>query len=215
MEEFDVFKFFKIMWKYRKLLIIALAVSTVVTLIISLLLPKSYLGISTVIPPEVQMGGRLLGELSSISVFGGRRGITTETIIAILKSKKMATLTVNNFNLVEVYRAKSIEIATRIFLSNLDVVPVEEEGVIRISFLAPSRTLAADITNFLVFNIDKINEELKLTEKKPLVKVLDIAVPPLKKEKPKTTLNILAADFLVLFFSIIYIIIKEKLLNEI
>lgn len=64
---------------------------------------------------------------------------------------------------------------------SIDVVTIQ--GGLNISVTGRDPKLTRDIANFCVTNLDKINEELKITSEKPMVKVLDKAALGTPKDK--------------------------------
>lgn len=165
----------------RKTILLSFLFFTVFSVILSLSLPKKYKATAIVMPPTTKQnplaGFSLnipLGGLSSLL-----SGTTAETniLISILKSRNIAANTVNKFNLVKRYDSKSIDDAIRTFRKKLSVEE-DEEGAVRIEFLAETgyfhpqnqeeeaKVLCAQVVNFVVDDLDRINTELQTRQAK-------------------------------------------------
>jgi len=92
--------------KYRKLFIGFVFTMTLISIIVSLLLPKWYLAEASFIAPELapntllSMGG---GLSSVIQSFTGQRNISGYSYLAILNSRTINEKVIKKFNLMEVY----------------------------------------------------------------------------------------------------------------
>ena len=78
-----------------------------------------------------------------------------------------------------------------------------KEGIISVSVRAKDPCLAAELTNLYVSNLDKINDELKVTSLKPIVTVLDPAIPSDIPCSPKVKLSLVISGVLSLFVGIL------------
>lgn len=70
---------------------------------------------------------------------------------------------------------------------------------------------AANIANFYMKNLDRLNEQLQITTQKPMVQVLDPASPSLRPYKPKLKKNLILAfvfslclSFFLIFLSLFF-----------
>ena len=163
---------YRLLWKYRKKLIINFFVTAIVIAGITLILPKSYRATAVVVPP-VDQGG--LGSLSLISNLPGNLfGQGTDQISmfrAILESRTIFTNISIKYHLENLYNTENIEETINNLAGNTDF-EVTEEGTIKISvsvstpFLSDStnddnaRKLSAVLTNEFVTQLDAINRKL-------------------------------------------------------
>ena len=163
---------YRLLWKYRKKLIINFFVTAIVIAGITLILPKSYRATAVVVPP-VDQGG--LGSLSLISNLPGNLfGQGTDQISmfrAILESRTIFTNISIKYHLENLYNTENIEETINNLAGNSDF-EVTEEGTIKISvsvstpFLSDStnddnaRKLSAVLTNEFVTQLDAINRKL-------------------------------------------------------
>ena len=210
MDEISLIKLMKVLLKYKKIIFIVVFGAMLATLIISFLLPKSYLSTITVIAPEVAEGGTIFGGTFGLlaSDLGGSQ-ITSQAVQAVLNSERMQEDVIKEFDLINLYGVKSMYYAKRILKSRTKVSIKQDEGIIEVQAIAHSPQLSADIANFFISNLYNINKELKLSSNAEIVKILDPATPPIKKYKPKKIINTLIAGVLAFIFSLSIIIYRE------
>src|SRR5437867_519288 len=171
-DEVNLLDYWRVVWKRRRL-IGGLFVSAVLTaLVVSLLMPKIYESTATLLPSLESKDGGGLGALLAASGAGGTAqslGISlpgapatpTDLFVAMLKSRIMADAVITRFNLMDLYEAKTMQ-DTRKALEGDTRVTVAKEKVIKITVEAKSPPLAADIANFYVSNLDRLNRTLNV-----------------------------------------------------
>ena len=210
MDEISLIKLLKVLNKYKKTTSIVVFGAAIFTLIISFFLPKSYLSTATVIAPEVAEGGTIFGGAFGLIAddLGGTK-ITSQALLALLKSERMQEDVIRKFDLMGLYRVESMYYAKRILDSRTKVSIKQDEGIIEIQTIANSPQLSADMANYYITNLSKINNDLKLTSNAEIVKILDPAIPPVKKYKPKRIINTLIAGIFGFILSLSIIIYKE------
>ncbi|MCK4352177.1 hypothetical protein KAW65_02095 [candidate division WOR-3 bacterium] len=113
-------------------------------------------------------------------------------IIAMLKSRRMKEDVMEKFELDAV---KKLHKSTTIHRT--------KEGTILITVRAMNPELAANIADFYVLNLDKINEELKVGFPKPVVTLLDSAIPADRPLKVRIKLQLLTTGFLSIFVGLL------------
>ncbi|MBN1694616.1 hypothetical protein JW879_04340 [candidate division WOR-3 bacterium] len=210
MDEISLIKLMKVLNKYKKTTSIVVFGAALSTLIISFFLPKSYLSTATVIAPEVAEGGTIFGGAFGLIAddLGGTK-ITSQAVLALLKSERMLEDVIRKFDLMNLYRVESMYYAKRILSSRTKVSIKQDEGIIEIQTIASSPQLSADIANYFISNLSNLNNNLKLTSDAEIVKILDPAIPPIKKYKPKKIINTLIAGIFGFILSLSIIIYKE------
>ncbi|HCT84082.1 MAG TPA: hypothetical protein DF296_02665 [Candidatus Margulisbacteria bacterium] len=77
-----------------------------------------------------------------------------------------------------------------------------KSGLIKLTVEDTTPAMTARIANYYVLAMDAMNDELQITTKKPMLKVLDTAIVPEKKVRPKTVQNVAIALVIVGFMSI-------------
>ena len=180
-DELNLGDYLNIFLKRRKSIVsLAVAVGIVATAI-SLVLPKTYTATAVVMPPgpgsSLLAGVSMGSPISDISSLFG--GVTDETnrFLAILKSRTMAASVIHQFNLMERYKKSYLEDAIHT-LEEMMNVSVDDEGMIGVEVSARTgflhfpaseevaRTLCADMANFIIDELDRINAELQTQQAK-------------------------------------------------
>ncbi len=167
-KEINFIDFVTTLVKWRKLIYINVVTVAIISLIISLLLPKWYKGEAIILPPEtkgISFGVGAIGEIAGS--FLGPSGYElpmlatrSDVFSTILESKRMAEILINENNLLEIYDKKNMYIARKMFNSHFKVV-IGSDGSLFISFEAKEDPeLAARVTNSAINQLDKINMEL-------------------------------------------------------
>jgi uncharacterized protein involved in exopolysaccharide biosynthesis len=173
-DEVNLVDYWRVIWKRRRL-IGGLFVSAVLTaLVVSLLMPKIYESTATLLPSLESKDGGGLGALLAASGTGGAAqslGISlpgapatpNDIFVAMLKSRIMADEVIKRFNLMDLYEKKTMQ-DTRKALEGDTRITVAKEKVIKITVEAKSPPLAADIANFYVSNLDRLNRTLNVSK---------------------------------------------------
>lgn len=167
-EEINLLDYFRVLNKYKKLIIILCVVVVLITMIGSLLMPKLYESTASILSPEetLSTGISLLAnpgiqeEVMSILGMGQR---SSAILVAILNSRNMADAVIKKFNLLQVYKTNLIEDARKRLkkLTNISISKKNELISITVWDTNPNR--AADIANFYVTNLDLMCRKLALT----------------------------------------------------
>jgi len=148
-----------IIWKHKKLLFISLIITLVLSVVISLLLPKWYKA-TAVIMPTASEKNKLSGLNTNLSTFGfGSMFGSNEDqmrLMAILKSTNMLKTLDNKFDFQKKYYTKFKFKTYNKINSNLRI-EVGEEEQIKISFYDKDQNLVADIVNYIVHSLDSLN----------------------------------------------------------
>tara|TARA_B100000945_G_scaffold317260_1_gene319748 strand:- start:195 stop:1265 length:1071 start_codon:yes stop_codon:yes gene_type:complete len=147
---------------------------TLFSLILSLLLPKTYRATTVIMPPVTDSESKLLSPLSSspLGAMFPQKNDETFEMLAILKSRTTMTKVIRKFNLIEFYKVKDIERAIETF-ANYVSFEVQEEGTIQLDvdiitpWLHPEKNevlakeLSANIANYFISELDIINKSYK------------------------------------------------------
>ncbi len=168
------------------------------------LIPKQYDATVAILPPS---GGQISIPFGSVlkNILPGGLGLGgtgTKDVLALLQSRRMAEDVISKFNLMEYFKTDKLDRAIK-RLSHMTKIKVDDEtGVIYIKVRTESPQMSAEIANFYVENLERLNDELKLSVTKPFVKVLDPARPPDLKAWPKNAINtIITFIFLIIVLS--------------
>jgi len=170
-DEVNLLDYWRVIWK-RWWLIGGLCVAAVLTaMVVSLQMPKIYESTATLLP---QVGSRDGGELGALLAgrgaaqsFGislpGIPATPTDIFVAMLKSRTMADEVIKELNLMEVYKAKTVG-GARGALQGATKIKVGKEKVIAITVESRDPHMAADIANFYVTNLDRLNRTLNVSQ---------------------------------------------------
>lgn len=161
-----------IIFKRRWLIIGNFLIVAFVSAIISLSLPKWYIGRTIILPPSGNTGiGMATFSQSSLgNVLGGMTNVPSMEVgiyLAILNSRTLKQAAIDSFDLARELNFKGdyyIENVLRVLAERVSVKLDEEMGTISISVLDKKPKLAADLANFFVWKLDKINKKLSVEQ---------------------------------------------------
>jgi uncharacterized protein involved in exopolysaccharide biosynthesis len=212
-EEYDIFKIVHDLWKKKFFLGLCAFIPAVIALIVSLLLPERYTSETTFLAPEVAAGGGIIqtpfGGFSSSGMSQGV--ITSQAVIALLKSDIMIKELIEHFNLMELYRFKEERTAIEFVKEEMTHIKfISDEGIITLSVESCSPEKSKAILEFYINNLKKLNKEFKLTTEIPIVKILNPPYIPHKDSFPNIKLNVIIAGFLGLMIGLLYTYLKSK-----
>jgi uncharacterized protein involved in exopolysaccharide biosynthesis len=173
-DEVNLLDYWRVIWKRRRLIGGLFGAVVVTALVVSLLLPKIYESTATLLPSLESKESGGLGALLAATAAGGAAqslGISlpgapatpTDIFVAMLKSRIMADEVIKRFNLKDLYEKKTMQ-DTRKALEGDTKITVAKEKVIKITVEAKTPQLAADIANFYVSNLDRLNRTLNVSK---------------------------------------------------
>jgi len=148
-------------WNKRKFIFLNTFGFAILSIIISLMLPKWYASKATII----SSGGsesNFLSMLSGIPMGGLGLSALNEDIsnyIAILESRAVRENVVNKFDLITRYESKDVEFAMEELSTNVEL-RVSEEGALIITVLDKDPIVARDIANELILQLDGVNRRI-------------------------------------------------------
>ena len=145
---------------------------------ISLLLPTWYRARSTLLPPTETSDtgfGMLSGMIQSSAL--GNLGLKTtstpsDVFAEILKSRLLSAAAIDRFGYSKIYKRKGMDRTVKEFQHHLDVT-VNAAGMLDVAFEDQSAQRAADVTNFLVSELDHFNVDTYKTRGKRLRQFLE------------------------------------------
>lgn len=144
---------------WRKFIYRATLTAAVVSIVVSLIMPRWYEATTTCRPPqEGESRGGLLSMFSQIGMDFGAAGLISSTpmtdqLIGVLKSRLVRGQIVDRFDLVTVYRAKSREHAIKDLDDHL-VVETTPEGFVEVRVEDRDAQRAADMANAFMEFLD-------------------------------------------------------------
>jgi uncharacterized protein involved in exopolysaccharide biosynthesis len=165
--------YFRVIYKYRKFICCIVGVTSLASIIISLMLPKTYVATARVLPPHDNNSGisssfldsvdsHLSGLADSLSI----NKTPAALYVGIMKSRSVADALIQRFNLKEQYNKKYIEdvYVTLAERSKIDVS--KKDLIITVSVEDHDPQRAADMANEYVNMLDRINRKLNITQGK-------------------------------------------------
>lgn len=204
---------------HKKGILISIFTPAFIALVICFFLPEKYKATATIIAGEAYSGSGISTPFGNIGVGAGAAAsegrLPSNVIISLINSKTMAQDCIRKFNLIEVYKTNNekdpMSSAIQILKTNIDVYFSEPEGLVFISFTSHDPELSTKVANFLIANLDELNERMKLSNKKPIVEVLDPAKPPIGDCFPKTKITMLISSFFGFFLFLLILWFKKEL----
>lgn len=212
-DEFDLLEIIRKLWKKKFFFQFCFFVPAIIALIVSLLIPKRYTSSATILAPEVAAGGGIIqtpfGGFSTSSL--GQSAISSQAVIALLKSDKMLEDMVEHFNLLEKLGFKNKRAAMEFLSKEMSsIIFVSDEGIIEISVEAFSPEMSKSMVEFYLLNLETLNTTFELSTQNPVVKVISPPYLPGKKSFPKIKMNMGIAGFLGLAIGLLFIYFKER-----
>jgi uncharacterized protein involved in exopolysaccharide biosynthesis len=144
----------------------------VLSVVISLLLPKTYTANAKIMPPQQNqsMGAMAalsqLGQLGPVAALAGQGlGLRnpSDVYVAMLHSRTVADDLIDRFSLMSVYD-KKLRKDARLLLEDRSEIRAAKEGVISISVDDRDPRRAADLANGYVDELEKLTKTLAVTE---------------------------------------------------
>lgn len=153
----------------RKLFIaIIVMVAFIGSIIYSLFLPKIYSSTASILPPQQEgsLGSNILSQLPGGigGLAGGLVGMSspTELWLGILKSRTINDAIIKRFDLISVFKAKTMDSA-RNSLNGMVKVVKAKDGIISITVEDKDPKRAADLANAFVEELDRVNKGIMTT----------------------------------------------------
>lgn len=165
-KEIDLKNLFKVIWKKKTNIILFVFLITLLSIIISLILPKWYRSQAILLSPQSGSSFNamsVLGELGIGSVMGSNED--SFRYLAILKSRSLREDVIHKFDLMDHYKSKNMETALDIFDKNLHF-EIGDEFQIIIAMIDKDQDLVAPLTNYIISSLDSLNIELSILNAK-------------------------------------------------
>lgn len=182
-----------VMYKWKNFILAVVILVTVVSVVISYLIPEKFKASTVVVVPQgsdMGLGGLtgLLGGKSSTAALGAKLfGISSSSedlLLGILNSRTSLVNVIEKYNLAEYYEVDdgNTDKILRSFAKDLAFSP-NEWGMIEVEVINEDPVLAADIANYFVVLLDSLNRKINVEqatnnrlfiEKRYLQNVLDL-----------------------------------------
>jgi len=157
----------RILVRKRRFIIVNTLIVTLLAVVISLILPRTYRAKATILPPESEsplagLAGLSAGHIAmAVTNFALPLMATPSDLYAsMLESETILKAVVDSLDLKSVYRSKTDWDAVPELKENIKV-RVEQDGIIEIEVDAKDRRLSANIANLLVSTLDRFNRRVQ------------------------------------------------------
>jgi tyrosine-protein kinase Etk/Wzc len=157
----------RILVKKRRFIIVNTLVVTLLAVIVSLILPRTYRAKATILPPESEsplagLAGLSAGHIAmAVTNFALPLMATPSDLYAsMLESETILKAIVDSLDLKSVYRSKTGWDAVSELKKNIKV-RVEPDGIISVEVDTKDRQLSANIANLLVATLDRFNRRVQ------------------------------------------------------
>ena len=173
----SIIDYTRLLKKWQKNILVNICVITLVTVILSLIMPKTFTATAVLMPPKSTSGNTFRSESANplIPLSGLFGNFTDESmnLISIVQSRTVMEKVITKFNMIEFYKVDNIEEALE-ELEGAAEFEIQEEGTIHVSMSVATRwlhfdedeitakKLCADITNTFVSELDELNKKLNL-----------------------------------------------------
>ena len=141
---------------------------TLLALIVSLLLPVSYMGKTLILPPQQSqsLAGAMLGQLGALAGLGKELGVksSVDLYLAMLSSESVENGLIQKFDLLTVYRTKKLIDCRKVLEAHTILKSLPKEGLISISVTDRDPKRAADLANGYVEELEGLSQRMALTE---------------------------------------------------
>jgi len=164
--------FLIILSKRRRFILVFTLVVTLLTAIVTLLLPNQYTAETTILPPaqNSSMSSALMGQLGGssalASVAGASLGIKnpSDMYVSLFQSRTIEDAMVQRFGLMAKYKAKKDSEARAAFERHAKVVLGAKDGIIHVTVKDRDPKQASDLANGYVDEFRKLTARLAITE---------------------------------------------------
>jgi tyrosine-protein kinase Etk/Wzc len=156
----------------KHIVLLTAGIFALVAIVVSLLLPKTYIASVTLLPPQQNSSvssalASQLGNLSGVAALaGGSLGLKNpnDMFVGMLKSRTVEDAMVQHFSLMQEYRTQYPSDARKKFEHYVTVDASGKDGLIHISVEDRSPDRAAELANGYVEQFRKLSEHLAITE---------------------------------------------------
>ncbi len=232
-EEIRLLDYWNVLWRRKTMIIGLFLVVVILTMTISLLMPKYYKSEAVIIASSSESGG-LGAALSSIPLAGALAGSLTglstpaDKILVFLKSRTVAEMVIKRFDLMRVFYEDEWDAAKGSWKDPQDPPRMEESvkyltdkvvdfskdnksGSVTIDVVWKDPKLASEMANYYVAALTQIMNEKSINI---TIQVVDRAIQAEKKCRPKIALNMVLAGIMSLFFGMFIAFLLENLSKQ-
>jgi tyrosine-protein kinase Etk/Wzc len=156
----------------KKFLVVSTIAVGILTLIVTLLIPKRYTATVTVLPPQQgsSLSSALLSQVGNLgalgSLAGGSLGLKNpaDMTVALLKSRSVEDAMIQRFDLMKLYKEKRLSDARKSLENHTSIESNIKDGLIRIEIEDRDPKRASDMANAYVDEYQKFSQHLAIGE---------------------------------------------------
>lgn len=172
-QEISLLDILIVLGERRRVVASITALFTLIAIVVSLLLPKSYMATVTLLPPQQSssIGAALatqqlgsLGGMAALASGGLNLKNPNDMYVAMLKSRTVEDAMVKQFGLMQLYHMRFQSDARKAFEHHITADGSGKDGLIRVSVEDRDPNRAAIIANGYVDQLRKLSEHLAITE---------------------------------------------------
>lgn len=184
----NLLDYWRVLVRYRRLIVLTTGAAFVLSVIVSLLLPRIYAATSSILPPakEALFDSGILSRFAAGGLgadFLGQGLGPNELWVGILKSQTVRDAIIDRFDLRQLYGAKTIEVTRRALDRVVTIDKSPTEGIVSVTVEDRDRKRAADMANAFMEELDKINREVVVTSGKRMRVFLEARLGEAKGEQ--------------------------------
>lgn len=163
-QETVLLQYWRVLVRQRLLIAGILGTAVVLSISVSLYLPKKYSSTTSLLPPQ-QEGSTGLSPLSGMvpmgSLFGGRSQAVLW--LGILKSNRIKDAIIERFNLMKVYKKGTLQDARSALSRNVIIWKKRGQEIISITVEDESPEKAAEMANAYAEELDEVNKSMVMS----------------------------------------------------
>ncbi|MCK4966328.1 hypothetical protein KAS50_04815 [bacterium] len=167
-EEKNILDYLIVLAKRKGLIITFTVFAAIITITLSLILPKWYRAESVIMPPESESGllgvSSLLSQFDELPVGGlslGKTSEKTKRLMTIMESRTIMEKVVKKFDLIKSYKEKNITDTIK-RLRKYTTFKIQESDAISFTVIDKSPQKASDMANYFLSEMEKMNIELNI-----------------------------------------------------
>lgn len=210
-EALNLLHYFRILNRWKAKILVAAFLAATVSFLTSFWSPRMYVATATIFASRDSSvigtaASRLLGMPNFIA-----GGASMEIIPPMIRSRRMIEDIVEHFQLGKFSPGAPKSALLNRVRGMIRIYDTEKRALYAVEVRHEDPKLAADIANFAVENLDRLNEELKVTSEKPIVRLLDSAIPPSDPESRRIIQKMFVSSLVVGFIVVLYAFLTDYL----
>jgi uncharacterized protein involved in exopolysaccharide biosynthesis len=169
-DEINLIDYFLVLLKHKRMIFCIVALAIILSVVVSLFLPKMYTATARVLPPKEPDSGLSTLLTQSSGPLGGLAGsfmqgkTTSDLYVGMLKSRTVADVLIKEFNLKELYKKKYLEDVYNHLAKRINIRVSRKDQIISVSVEDKDPKRAADMANTCLEALDRINRTVNITE---------------------------------------------------